>query len=201
MRAIVITYPTPKDIARIIDIQKDDYVIAVDQALDYAMEQHIPIDLVVGDFDSLNNHALLNNIETVQLPVEKDVTDTFQALYEAKKRGYDALYLIGGFRGSRIEHFMVHLMFFNTFDCLRMMNEETTIYLKKEGVYTFSKNCYYSFFPYPEAILSLKGFKYPLDLYQLQLFDPLCISNELQSHQGELTVHQGALLVVESNKK
>ncbi len=201
MRAVIVTHPTPRDIRKIITITQDDYVIAVDQATKDLYDQHIHIDLAVGDFDSLQDHALLEGLDVVTLEPVKDVTDTFQALYEAEKRGYTELVLVGGFGGDRIEHFIAHLMHFKTFKSLVMMDEHSRIYTKKEGEYTFSYQGYISLFGYPEATLSLTGFKYPLEAYQLTSFDPLCISNELVHKTGTLTVHQGTLLVIESEKK
>ena len=201
MRAIIVTYPTPNNIQSLVNLTSEDYVIGVDQAVQYLKEQQIKIDLAVGDFDSLENMDLLSDLDVVKLNPIKDNTDTSQALYEAKKRGYKDIVLIGGFGGDRIEHFIAHLTHFNSYESLMMINENSTIYIKKEGHYTFTYDGYISFFGYPEATISLTGFKYPLKAYQLTTFDALCISNELLSNAGELIVHHGAVLVVESYKK
>ncbi len=201
MRAIIVTYPTPSDVKKLVNIVETDYVIAVDQAVRALIKQNVRIDLAVGDFDSLKNHALLADLDVVKLNPVKDVTDTFQALYEAEKRGYTDLLLIGGFGGDRIEHFIAHLLNFKHFESLIMMNDKSTMYIKKEGDYTLTHTGYISIFAYPEATISLTGFKYPLDAYQLTSFDSIGISNELIQEEGMLTVHQGMVLVVESNKK
>lgn len=201
MRAIIVTHPTPNNIKDLIHLIEDDYVIGVDQAIKALIDQNIDIDLAVGDFDSLEDLDVLRDLDVIKLNPIKDITDSYQALYEAEKRGYESLIMVGGFGGDRIEHFIAHLLHFNRFESLEMINEHSRITMKKEGEYTFSSQCYISFFPYPEAIITLQGFKYPLDLYVLKLFDPLCISNELVLETGTLTVHQGTVLVIESNKK
>ena len=201
MRAIIVTHPTPKDVKKIVNLSDQDYVIAVDQAVKDLMDQNMRIDLAVGDFDSLENLDLLDHLDTVKLDPIKDITDTFQALHEAKKRGYKELVLVGGFGGDRIEHFIAHLMNFRPFESLVMLDEHSRIYIKKEGTYTLTHRGYISFFAYPEATISLKGFKYPLNAYLLTTFDPLGISNELIDASGDLIVHHGVVLIVESNKK
>lgn len=201
MRAIIVTYPTPDDIKSLVDLVADDYVIAVDQAVQTLVNQNIHIDLAVGDFDSLDDQTLLKGLEQVKLDPIKDVTDTFQALYEAKKRGYKTLLQVGGFGGERMEHFIAHLMNFQTYESLVMLDNNSRMYIKKEGTHTLSFHGYISLFAYPEATISLKGFKYPLDAYQLTLYDPLGISNELIQKKGSLIVHHGDVLVIESYKK
>ena len=200
MRAIVVTHPTPKNIRELINITQDDYVIAVDQAVANLIDQSIRIDLAVGDFDSLERQALLEGLEVVKLDSVKDVTDTHQALYEAEKRGYQTFLLIGGFGGKRVEHFIANMMHFKRFDDLTMINENSKIYIKKTGKYEIESKDYVSLFAYPEATITLLGFKYPLEGYQLTTFDPLGISNELIKKTGTLMVHQGTVLVVESKK-
>ncbi|MBE6360802.1 MAG: thiamine diphosphokinase, partial [Treponema bryantii] len=57
--------------------------------------------LIVGDFDSFYKKDF--GIETIVLPCEKDDTDTFFAVKEALKRGFDDFLLIGCI-GNRFDH-------------------------------------------------------------------------------------------------
>jgi len=201
MRVIVVTYPTPKDIKKFFKLEDSDYIIAVDQAVLALYKQRIKIDLAVGDFDSLTNHGILNQLNVVRLSQEKDVTDTYQALIEASKIEHDAYYLIGGIGGERIEHFIVHTMLFNHFPKLIIKDENSTLFLLEKGMHVLKEpNLYYSFFAYPKANLSLSGFKYELSSYGLTTYDPLCISNELIQDEGVITIHEGKVLVVMSSK-
>ncbi|MDI6453557.1 thiamine diphosphokinase [Peloplasma aerotolerans] len=201
MRAIIVTHPTPKDIKKIFPLKDSDYIIAVDQAVLSLYKQRIKIDLAVGDFDSLQNHGILTNLNVVRLNPVKDVTDTHQALVEASKLNADELYLIGGIGGERIEHFMVHTMFFNEFPEMIIKDDHSTIYLLDKGVHEISNNNHYvSIFAYPRAKVSLTGFKYDLTEYLLTTYDPLCISNELNEHKGFVEVFEGKALVVISKK-
>lgn len=201
MRAIIVAWPTPNHIHDIITLETDDYIIGVDQAISSLKKQKIAIDLAVGDFDSLEDLTLLDDLEVMKLDPVKDVTDTYQALYEAEKRGYKELVILGGIGGDRVEHFIANLMFFSRFESLIMMDENSMISIKKEGEHTFRSLGYISLFGYPETTVSLDGFKYPLKAYHLTQFDPLGVSNELIEKEGILHVHHGCVLVIESKKK
>lgn len=196
MRAIVVCHPTPKDIKKIFNFKDDDYIIAVDQAVIDLYKQRIKIDLAVGDFDSLKNHGVLTNLNVIKLKPEKDVTDTYQALLEAKKIGSSELVLIGGIGGDRIEHFMVHLMHFDAFPELKIIDDHSEIYMLNEGQHDISFDGYVSVFAYPEALITLKGFKYELDQYELAAYDPLGISNEIVKEKAHIFVLKGRILVV-----
>lgn len=200
MRVLVVTHPTPKDIRAFFPLREEDYIIAVDQAVSNLYKQRIKIDLAIGDFDSLSNHGMLNSLNVIKLNPVKDVTDTNQALIEAMNMKPDELYMIGGIGGERIEHFMVHTMFFSQFPKLVIKDEKSTLFLMEEGVHQLSNHDFNTFIGYPEAVLTLIGFKYPLDHYHLNQYDPLCISNEILGNQGTVTVHQGRLLVIISKK-
>ena len=200
MRVLVVTHPTPKDIRAFFPLREDDYIIAVDQTVSNLYKQRIKIDLAIGDFDSLSNQGMLNSLNVIRLNPIKDVTDTNQALVEAMKMNPEELYLIGGIGGDRIEHFIIHTMFFNQFPKLVIKDEKSTLFLLTEGVHHLKNNDFNTFIGYPSARLSLAGFKYNLDQYQLNQYDPLCISNEILSNQGTVTVHQGRLLAIISKK-
>ncbi len=200
MRVFVVTYPTPKDIRKIMPLTESDYIIAVDQAVSSLYKQRIKINLAVGDFDSLSNHSMLLNLNVVRLNAVKDVTDTHQALVEAAKINPDELYLIGGIGGERIEHFIVHTMFFNEFPQLVIKDDNSTLFLLEKGVHEFSNRDFNTFIGYPKAKISLDGFKYNLNEYRLLPYDPLCISNEVSESVGYVHVHEGKVLAIISKK-
>lgn len=201
MRVLILCHPVPKDVKRLIKIEDDDYIIAVDQAVSDGYKQRIKMDLAVGDFDSLKNQGLLKNLNVLRLNPIKDVTDTYQALIEAQKHHPSDIIMLGGIGGSRIEHFIAHLMFFNEFDNLMIKNEYSTIRLMSEGSYRIKDDKrFISLFAYPIAKISLTNFKYDLERYLLKTYDPLCISNEIIKEEAILTIHEGKVIMVQSMK-
>lgn len=200
MRVLVVTHPTPKDIRKIIPLKDSDVIIAVDQAVLQLYKQRIKIDLAVGDFDSLKNESMLSQLNVIKLNPIKDVTDTHQALVEAKKMMPDELILIGGIGGDRIDHFMIHTMFFDEFEDLKMIDEHTEMCLLKPGVYQVKTKGYVTYVAYPKAVISLHDFKYQLQEYSLNTYDPLCISNEIVGEYGEVIIHEGRVLEIKTLK-
>ena len=197
-RVYVITYPTPSNVKSFINLKDEDVVIAVDQALMYCVKQGIKVDLAVGDFDSLRGKTLLSNVAHETLPVDKDETDTFYAL----KKAYEIsnhVTLVGGAHGSRIEHMYVHMMLCHHFKTLKIRTEFSLIH-RIENNQTINSKGFINIFPYPEAVISLIGFKYPLGNYHLKPFDILGISNVLLQSSGEIILHSGSILLIETKE-
>ena len=74
-----------------------DYVIAADAGYAYCKENHIIPDLVLGDFDSLGSAPKHPNV--IELPIEKDDTDTMYAIKLGLEKGYRRFYLYGALGG------------------------------------------------------------------------------------------------------
>ena len=69
-----------------IDLEEGDIVIAADSGFETAKKLKLPVDVIVGDMDSIKID-LPRGIETIKLPTEKDVTDTEAAVELAIERG------------------------------------------------------------------------------------------------------------------
>jgi len=200
MTIYVMTHPLPNDIKSRIQLKDDDFVIGVDQAIAALYKQRIPVNLAVGDFDSLKNRGLLHGLNVEILPVEKDMTDSFYALKRAHEMKHDTIVLVGGAGGDRIEHVVAHFHLFHHYPKLKMITEDSEIFVVDKHIQTSHKG-YVNIFPYQEAVVTLKGFKYPLQSHHLQPFDNLGISNELKDELGEITIESGTILVILTNKK
>lgn len=196
MRVLIVVHPVPKDIKKIISLNEDDYVIAVDQAVLSLYKQRVNIDLAVGDFDSLTNQGVLRNLNVVKLDPIKDVTDTFQALIEAEKLDPDQMIMIGGIGGDRIEHFIAHMLLFDRFNKLKIINDFSEIFMLENKDVKIDYKGYVSIFAYNQALITLEGFKYPLDAYKLTQYDSLGISNEVIDDQASINVKDGRVIVV-----
>lgn len=200
MRVLIAVHPVPKDIKKIISLKDDDYMIAVDQAVLSLYKQRINIDLAIGDFDSLKNHGILNTLNVLKLDPIKDVTDSYQALVEAQKLNPDEYIMVGGIGGDRVEHFMAHVLLFNQFPKLKIINDKSEIFMLENQDYKLDFKGYISIFAYQSALITLKGFKYPLEAYELKAYDPLGISNEITGEFGHIFVQKGRALVVLSKR-
>ena len=94
----------------------EDFVVAVDGGLARLLEAGIEPDLVLGDFDSLEEKYLpwldcLKNTRPErlsQLPCEKDDTDTLHAVRVCLERGYKRIDLYGAL-GGRLDHTIANI--------------------------------------------------------------------------------------------
>ncbi|CCV63986.1 Thiamine pyrophosphokinase [Alteracholeplasma palmae J233] len=194
----VIAPPIDFDLHKI--VTKNSFVIAVDSAVEAVISQNIPIDLAVGDFDSLKDKGLLEGLNVIKLNEEKDDTDTAVALNEAYKKEADYVYLVGGINGDRAEHMIANIFLLEKYPKLEIKNDHMRIKKLPAGSYDLSFKGYISLFGFPSAVLSLEGFKYPLNRYKMDFADPVGISNELNDYKGKITILEGSVIVILSKK-
>ena len=92
-----------------IETKPEDLVIAVDGGYDTCRKYDIVPDLIVGDFDSVQESDMPQIAEiakiapdhVVVLPTEKDDTDMALAVAKAYEKGYRNILLYGGCGGAR----------------------------------------------------------------------------------------------------
>lgn len=82
-----------------------DYILCADNGWRVAQSIGVVPDLVIGDFDSSDAPAF-GPVE--RFPVEKDDTDTMLCVKRGLSMGYDDFLLIGGF-GGRLDHTLANL--------------------------------------------------------------------------------------------
>lgn len=171
---------------------------AADSGYFLAEQVKAPLKKLLGDFDS----APKPNREGVLLfPSEKDEPDSELALDLAIKDGYNEIWLIAPF-GGRLDHTVANLGLLekglqSQVD-LKLYDGENTVFLLTEGKHTLSPACrYISFFSWTDtAAVSLTGFKYPLDYYELKRHQALGLSNEPICESPVIEVHNGTVLCI-----
>ena len=84
-------------------------VYCCDGAANWAMEMSIPIDLIIGDMDSIRCN--IGSVQTIRLPREKDDTDMQAGVNLAIEQGCTDITLLGAL-GSRADHSLanIHLL-------------------------------------------------------------------------------------------
>lgn len=90
-------------------------VIAADSGLGHAMRLGIPVDVLVGDLDSVDQRdldaAVAAGVEVEVYPVAKDHTDLELALDRARDLGASRIEVVGG-SGDRLDHFLANALLF-----------------------------------------------------------------------------------------
>jgi len=182
--------------------QSGDLVLAADAGYEVCRREGIVPDLVLGDFDSMEQPKDAENV--LRVPVEKDDTDTMLAVKTALENGCDTIYLYGGTGGKRLDHTLANLqtllfirrrgargyLYDDDFVWTAVENESLTIRREVEwGL--FSAFCLGD---RAEGIDEV-GFQYPLENASLTPEFPLGVSNHIVEENATITVRSGALIV------
>ena len=185
--------------------QKTDIVIAADGGYEILKEKGICPDILLGDFDSIENLPDHENI--IKHPVEKDDTDTMLACKLGFEKNYSNFVIYGGV-GGRIDH--------------TLANVQTLLWVAKRGgrAFLMGDNVVMStihnqkmVFPsgYSGKIsvfaqgntakgVKISGFKYFAENIDLTPDFPLGVSNEFVGERAEISVKNGTLLIVWEQK-
>ena len=176
-------------------------VIAVDRGYEHAMALGIKPQLLCGDFDSLPRPV--TDIETMELPTHKDVTDTYFAAQQAVERGCGEVVILGG-TGGRLYHTVANL---HTLCWLAqqgvaalLADEGAEVRALWQASLTLARreNWYLSLFPTGSRAggVSVSGVEYPLSGAELVNTYPVGVSNEFTGPQAQITVREGGLYVI-----
>lgn len=188
-----------------------ELIIAADSGLRHLLQMQIRPHLLLGDMDSIDP-ALLAQAQSMGLeprvfPSHKDETDTELALSIAmEEAGEDAVIRIIGGTGSRVDHTYANLHLLNRYYAqVQLWDADSVLWIlhgpvcasvSKPGWFSKSKTAYVSFLPFGTAVrqVSLKGFEYPLDGYDMDANAVIGTSNQLRALQGQISFTEGTML-------
>ena len=187
-------------------LRDDDFFIFCDGGLSHAGGLGIKPDVVVGDFDSCDANDLAlwkERSEIVQLPREKDDTDTLFAVKLAVERGYCDFLLLGAM-GGRFDHALGNisiLLYLNGLGKKALLIDDYSVMqiVGNEPFYIEDSSSYFSVLTVAGDVsgVNIKNAKYPLENATLTCDFQLGISNEvLPGKVAEVSVESGRVLVV-----
>ena len=183
----------------------DDLIIAADGGYKTALSLGVRPDILLGDFDSLGNENIPDSIERLQVPAEKDFTDTQLAADTAVKKGASEVVIIGGLDG-RLDHTLsnlailedmgakrLHCHITNGYNRVRYLNSTSTL-IPRSGYRYLSLLCL------SEKVkgVSVEGCKYPLKNATLTRSFQYAVSNEITGNCALVSVRKGGVYVIES---
>ena len=177
-----------------------DYIIAADAGYKICCENNIIPDLVLGDFDSLGEVPKHPNV--MELPVEKDDTDTMYAIKLGLERGYKNFFLYGGLGGDRADHTIANLQTLlfvakRGGRCWIFGSHHVWTVIRNDSIRLEGQGNVAVFCPDGRAEgVSLKGLKYELDNAVVTSDYPLGVSNCMAAQEAEIGVTNGALLIM-----
>ncbi len=191
-------------------------VICVDGGLHVADVAKVPIDYLVGDFDTADASLVgryrkeiaegkRQTILKEYNPV-KDATDTQIAISLAIEDGAEEIVLLGA-TGTRLDHTLtnIHLLLMPLSYGVSayILDKNNKIYLTDKDL-ELTKNelygPYLSLLPFGGDVKSvtLRGFKYDVTNRDYLRGDSLGVSNELVEETGRITLESGVLAVFET---
>ena len=190
-----------KDFAEKIDFlpDKNDIVIAADGGYDILTKSKIIPDILLGDFDSIEN--MPEHKEIIKHPSEKDDTDTFLAYKLGFDKGYRNFVIIGGI-GGRIDHTIANIRTLsdiaeNGGRGFLLGNDAVLTVIKDKIEFSKTSNGYISVFSNEkDTYITEKGLKYSLENTLLSPSTTLGTSNEFIGERAEISVKDGSLLVI-----
>lgn len=179
-------------------------VIAADGGILCARDGGFVPQVYVGDNDSGGGPEA--GLVTVELPVEKDLTD-LQAAYEwAKGQGMDDI-VFTACSGGRLDHHISAMGLLETAarDGIKasLVDERNEVEFLLPDEYVFEDKGYRYFSLIPvDAVLtgvSIEGAKYPLENAEVHRGDSLTVSNEFVAERIKITVGTGCCFFIRSN--
>ncbi len=165
-------------------------------------DQHALV-CAIGDFDSIN----VNEYEVIQNKVKniikvssiKDESDSELAVQWCINQGYTRIHVYGAL-DERLDHQHINCLLAYKYPQIVLYNDINKIQAYEVGDYLIEKEeyLYFSVFAYHPANISLIGFKYPLNHYDLNIDELKTVSNQWIKKDATLSVHQGKVLVYQT---
>lgn len=184
--------------------EEGDTVIAADAGYRNATLMGVHINILIGDFDSLG--MIPDDVdEVLQLPAEKDLTDTQVAVETAIERGADEIVIVGSTSG-RFDHALSTLAILEKYHekhlPIYIVNGQNRVrYIKNSGFIVIrSQYKYFSIIAADPKVkgVSIEGAKYPLINKTLTRDHQFAVSNEIEKNAALINVKKGGIFIIES---
>ncbi|HAF69813.1 MAG: Thiamine pyrophosphokinase [Acetothermia bacterium 64_32] len=180
-------------------------VVAVDGGLSRARAVGIPVHVLVGDLDSLQETPLPPGLKVLKHPAEKDATDLELALDYAVGLSPRELHLFGAL-GKRLDHTLANL------NLLERYQIPITIHHGRETLYAVSGELVLgaarvgdrvSLIPLSSSVTGVhtQGLRYPLTGGTLKRASSRGVSNEVTSLPCWIELEAGRLLVIHAQER
>ena len=198
--------------------QEYDTVVCADSGLNTAYRLGMPVHYFMGDFDSVSPEILeayregkvegSEHCEWVRYPKEKDYVDTQLVLEWILEKGADEITFLGA-TGGRLDHFLANINIlmlalkqkvpaYIVDSRNRIRLTDSTLSIERQDMY----GKYLSLLPLTSTVtgVTLRGLKYLIEDYTLEVGIAIAISNEMDetSDKAEILLRTGVLIVVES---
>lgn len=179
----------------------DDYVIAADGGYAICDARGIPMNLVLGDFDSLGFIPVHPNL--IRLATQKDDTDMLFAIRKGLELGYKTFQIYGG-TGGRADHTMANYQ-----SLCYLANQGACGFLCSPGMrITVIKNDTLKLPAYDRGVISvfcmgdeakdvtIQGLQYSMHHETIRNDFPIGVSNAFIGTPSTISVGEGMLMIM-----
>lgn len=186
-------------------IAQAELILCADGAVEWAQDNGVAFDVLIGDMDSASRQAIRlaeeMGAEVICFPSEKDETDTEAACKHAIGKGADEIHLVGG-SGQRLDHTLGNL---HVLAGLARQGVSCSLEGCTERIVAFTtearlqgKGRTFSLIPFggDVHVKFIHGAKYPLENQPLPSGCSLGISNEIQDDEAHIMLEQGCVLAI-----
>ncbi|URZ00805.1 thiamine diphosphokinase [Clostridium felsineum] len=187
------------------EIEKCEYIICADSGANCLYKYKISPNILVGDFDSIDDEIFSyfkNNTSIVEVPCEKDFTDTELAFNEALKLSPDEISFLGC-TGTRLDHIFGNLGLL--YKCIKsgikasIKDDNNTLFMiDKTTKIQGEKGEIFSIQGFRDEVkaLYIENAKYPLKNYNLNFGDSRTVSNEFLDEPVTIRFENGIVIVM-----
>ena len=204
---IVIDERLKSKIKACMEAEGENLIIAADGGFKLLETLGVSADICIGDFDSVSiaerKKIERSKAEVIELPAEKDETDTLAAIMEGMERGCQTFYLIGAL-GGRLDHTLANLqslMYIKEEGCdgFILDKNQTILMLRDECIYLPEKEkgriSVFAFGGEAKGV-TIEGLEYEIEDETLSPAYPLGVSNNFVGEDVCIKVDEGCLLVM-----
>jgi len=180
-------------------IDKQNFIIACDGGYNNCKKLNIKPDLILGDFDSLQEFELKNSIK---FPKEKDKSDFELAIDYGFEKGFKDFEIWGAI-GKRLDHTLFNISLLLR---IKKVGGNAIIYhppyivfiIDKEYNFGVRNSGFVSLYPLTSEIkgLTIKGMKYELNEKDIYLGSTETLSNEFIGKESFVNFKEGIILVI-----
>lgn len=192
------------------EIKDSDILIAIDGGMEWFSKLNINPDVLIGDLDSISKKTLEELKSNKSLIIkkhskEKDSTDMELGIDYLISNNYKEIIIFGG-TGIRLDHTLANIFLLEKLNKRnikgKIIDKNNTI-LIIDNNYEIKKESgkYISIIPITElgSTVSLEGFKYDLNNYNLKFGSAMGVSNEIVEEKAYIDVVKGKVVLFISN--
>ena len=198
-RCVIFTARCEGDPASAYEPRPDDCVLCADGGWRIAEKLGLHPDRVVGDFDS---SLPPEGADVLRYPVEKDDTDTMLCLKRGLAMGFDDFVIVGGF-GGRLDHTLANLqalLYAKRRRARAVLSDGLSwaTAIEGEALTLPRRPGHLSVFAMDGVCrgVTIRGAQYEAEEIELTNAFPLGVSNCFAADAAEISVREGALLVL-----